>query len=269
MEFGTLEGILGCIAVGLGWTLMPRRVVEQSAHAADLVIESVPPDIATVPTGMIRAARRPGAARPAHPEPGHRRLGATPARRLTAPSGLEQLLARAEPALQVLLGQSRMLDQHGLGHLARHVDQIGIQFQIGIAQQRHAALPPRRIRRTAICKSWRAISKPSVFSKMIFSRWRAISPAARHRSARNSIRTGRARPAPQLVQCDSPKRSACSITIRLALGTSTPTSITVVATSTSMSPAAKAAITACFSSAFSRPCTSPTRSSGKSCDSCS
>ena len=31
MEFGTLEGILGCIAVGLGWTLMPRRVVEQSS----------------------------------------------------------------------------------------------------------------------------------------------------------------------------------------------------------------------------------------------
>ena len=41
----------------------------------------------------------------------------------------------------MLLGQSRMLDQHGLGYLARHVDQIGIQFQIGIAQQRHAALP--------------------------------------------------------------------------------------------------------------------------------
>lgn len=53
MEFGTLEGILGCIAVGLGWTLMPRRVVEQSPHAADLVVESVPPDIARIPTGMI------------------------------------------------------------------------------------------------------------------------------------------------------------------------------------------------------------------------
>jgi DNA-binding transcriptional LysR family regulator len=53
MEFGTLEGILGCIAVGLGWTLMPRRVVEQSPHAPDLVIESVPPEIARVPTGMI------------------------------------------------------------------------------------------------------------------------------------------------------------------------------------------------------------------------
>ena len=63
MEFGTLEGILGCIAVGLGWTLMPRRVVEQSAHAADLVIESVPPDIALVPTGMI--ALREGPALPA------------------------------------------------------------------------------------------------------------------------------------------------------------------------------------------------------------
>lgn len=53
MEFGTLEGILGCVAVGLGWTLMPRRVIEQSAHAADLVIETVPPDIAMIPTGMI------------------------------------------------------------------------------------------------------------------------------------------------------------------------------------------------------------------------
>jgi len=53
MEFGTLEGILGCVAVGLGWTLMPRRVVEQSPHAAELVIETLPEDIGRVPTGMI------------------------------------------------------------------------------------------------------------------------------------------------------------------------------------------------------------------------
>lgn len=53
MEFGTLEGILGCVAVGLGWTLMPRRVVEQSAHAADLAIERVPDEIGRVPTCMI------------------------------------------------------------------------------------------------------------------------------------------------------------------------------------------------------------------------
>ena len=53
MEFGTLEGILGCVAVGLGWTLMPRRVVEQSNHAADLVIETLPGEFSLVPTGMI------------------------------------------------------------------------------------------------------------------------------------------------------------------------------------------------------------------------
>lgn len=59
MEFGTLEGILGCVSVGLGWTLMPRRVVEQSLHAADLVIETVPPEIARVPTGMISLREAP------------------------------------------------------------------------------------------------------------------------------------------------------------------------------------------------------------------
>lgn len=59
MEFGTLEGILGCVAVGLGWTLMPRRVVEQSMHAADLVVEAVPGEIGLVPTGMIRPKNGP------------------------------------------------------------------------------------------------------------------------------------------------------------------------------------------------------------------
>ena len=53
MEFGTLEGILGCVAVGLGWTLMPRRIVEQSSHAADLELVALPPEISRVPTGMV------------------------------------------------------------------------------------------------------------------------------------------------------------------------------------------------------------------------
>lgn len=53
MEFGTLDGILGCVSVGLGWTLMPRRVVEASQHAAELVVEPVPAEIGLVPTGMI------------------------------------------------------------------------------------------------------------------------------------------------------------------------------------------------------------------------
>ncbi|MBC9070939.1 LysR family transcriptional regulator [Thauera sp. CAU 1555] len=59
MEFGTLEGILGCVSVGLGWTLMPRRVVEQSAHAAQLQVGKVPDEIAHVPTGMVRPQDRP------------------------------------------------------------------------------------------------------------------------------------------------------------------------------------------------------------------
>ncbi len=59
MEFGTLEGILGCVSVGLGWTLMPRRVVEQSLHAADLVQHDVPAEISQVPTGMIRLRDTP------------------------------------------------------------------------------------------------------------------------------------------------------------------------------------------------------------------
>ncbi|PKO94425.1 MAG: transcriptional regulator [Betaproteobacteria bacterium HGW-Betaproteobacteria-10] len=59
MEFGTLEGILGCVAVGLGWTLMPRRVVEQSPHLSDLVVKALPPEIAGVPTGMVRLREAP------------------------------------------------------------------------------------------------------------------------------------------------------------------------------------------------------------------
>ncbi|TXI72256.1 MAG: LysR family transcriptional regulator [Dechloromonas sp.] len=59
MEFGTLDGILGCVSIGLGWTLMPRRVVEQSVHAAVLVIDAVPPEIGRVPTGLIRRREAP------------------------------------------------------------------------------------------------------------------------------------------------------------------------------------------------------------------
>lgn len=62
MEFGTLEGILGCVAVGLGWTLMPRRVVEQSPHATELVVEAVPAEIGRVPTGMVRLRNGPAMA---------------------------------------------------------------------------------------------------------------------------------------------------------------------------------------------------------------
>ncbi len=53
MEFGTLEGILGCVSVGLGWTLMPRRVVTQSRHAGLLQTTDLPARAAHVPTGLV------------------------------------------------------------------------------------------------------------------------------------------------------------------------------------------------------------------------
>ncbi len=54
-----------------------------------------------------------------------------------------------------------------------------------------------------------------------------------------------------------------------ALGTSTPTSMTVVATSRSISPCLNARIAACFSAGFMRPWTRPTRSSGNCAESAS
>lgn len=54
MTFGTLEGILGCVSVGLGWTLMPRSAVERSAYTDQLHIRSVPREFAFVPTGLVR-----------------------------------------------------------------------------------------------------------------------------------------------------------------------------------------------------------------------
>ena len=50
----------------------------------------------------------------------------------------------------------------------------------------------------------------------------------------------------------------------VAFGTSTPTSMTVVATSTSSAPARKAAIVASFSAGAIRPCSSPRRSPASS-----
>ncbi|MEW8221685.1 MAG: LysR substrate-binding domain-containing protein [Candidatus Thiodiazotropha taylori] len=54
MELGTLDGILGCVSVGLGCTLMPAWVVAQSRYADELAIEQIPPRLAMVPTVMIR-----------------------------------------------------------------------------------------------------------------------------------------------------------------------------------------------------------------------
>lgn len=59
MEMGTLEGILGCVAFGLGVTLMPKAVVEQSQHKDRLVCTTLDPELATVPTLLIHHKELP------------------------------------------------------------------------------------------------------------------------------------------------------------------------------------------------------------------
>jgi DNA-binding transcriptional LysR family regulator len=41
MEFGTLEGVIGCVAAGLGITLLPRSVVERSARKKEISIHAL------------------------------------------------------------------------------------------------------------------------------------------------------------------------------------------------------------------------------------
>lgn len=53
MEFGTLDGILGCVAAGMGCTVLPRVVVERPQYAALVCFEPLPPQIAHAPTSLI------------------------------------------------------------------------------------------------------------------------------------------------------------------------------------------------------------------------
>jgi DNA-binding transcriptional LysR family regulator len=56
MEFGTLDGILGCVAAGLGQTLMPERVVRESRFGDNIVTEHIDPQFSRVPTVLVRYA---------------------------------------------------------------------------------------------------------------------------------------------------------------------------------------------------------------------
>ena len=63
LELGTLDGILGCVAAGVGITLLPRAVVEQSAHADELRCHDLPPSLSLVATLLVvRDDLRPGVA---------------------------------------------------------------------------------------------------------------------------------------------------------------------------------------------------------------
>ena len=128
---------------------------------------------------------------------------------------------------------------------------------------------PRNSPGPRISRSRSAITKPSLLSSITLSRSAASAlcakPVTRMQNDFAAPRPTRPR---SWCSCERPKRSACSITITEALGTSTPTSTTVVDTSTSSSCSRKAVITWSFSSCFMRPCSRPTRASGKRALSC-
>jgi len=58
LEFGTIEAILGCVAAGLGITLLPRSVVAEVWRAGRIAIHTLAPNEAEVETTFIR--RRDG-----------------------------------------------------------------------------------------------------------------------------------------------------------------------------------------------------------------
>ncbi len=63
MEFGTLDGILGCVDAGLGMAMLPRSVVERSARRRQLRVHLLPRDVRRVETVFVsrRAAVRSSA----------------------------------------------------------------------------------------------------------------------------------------------------------------------------------------------------------------
>jgi DNA-binding transcriptional LysR family regulator len=53
MEFGTLDGIIGCVSAGLGITMLPRSVIERSARRNEVRIHALPKEISLVETSFV------------------------------------------------------------------------------------------------------------------------------------------------------------------------------------------------------------------------
>ena len=59
MELGTLEGILGCIGAGMGFTLLPRAAAERAAFPGSVRLHAIEPRHARVETAFIRRRDAP------------------------------------------------------------------------------------------------------------------------------------------------------------------------------------------------------------------
>jgi DNA-binding transcriptional LysR family regulator len=56
MEFGMLDAILGCVAAGIGITLLPRSVADPARLDGCIAVHSLPPEEALVRSVFIRRA---------------------------------------------------------------------------------------------------------------------------------------------------------------------------------------------------------------------
>lgn len=54
LEFGTLDGILACVAAGIGVTMLPRAVVARAVRDGQVTVHELPPSDARVETVFIR-----------------------------------------------------------------------------------------------------------------------------------------------------------------------------------------------------------------------
>ncbi len=201
------------------------------------------------------------------------------------------VLMRRPPASPPMMRVTRLLQVVGLLGVVEPAHRLGQPGMPGERRGRRppAASPPRAPRRSRPRRGARAAAAGWSGGRTGRRRARRPPGAARGRPARARTRRWSRRPrraarVPECrcgalvtsrqspgwpprptrprswCSCETPNRSASSTTIIVAFATSTPTSITVVDTSTSMSPAANARITSSLRSAAIRPCSISTRS---------
>lgn len=54
LEFGTLDGIVGCVGAGIGITMLPRAVVARAAAEGRVALHALPKAKARVETVLVR-----------------------------------------------------------------------------------------------------------------------------------------------------------------------------------------------------------------------
>ena len=57
LEFGSLEAILGCVAAGVGVTLLPKAVIMSAWREGRISAHELPPEQARVDTVLIRRSQ--------------------------------------------------------------------------------------------------------------------------------------------------------------------------------------------------------------------